>query len=287
MNIIERFKKSKQSKTNLLKFQPGGKVQGEFYTDDQGIVRRHNSDGTNTEVTKNLAGNYTWTQPDGRKVYQNNIYTLDNNVYYNIPDDGLQLVINNEGMGPKGYKGYWYKRQKNGKGEKAGWDGWFIGNGLSKSSYPDLMKEFGNPDSLNGFNIKDHKINGQRYQIAIPKQEKYQSMTEEDLARFMRSNKNTDMHNLKNANPELFRLISYAPPFVQEALYSLYHQYGSYVTDPKHEKYHSNDTPKIIEALRNKDYMKLSEIIRNYDKTYKTRRNREAKHITDNLSNSK
>ena len=72
-------------------------------------------------------------------------------------------------MGPEGYKGYWYKRHKNGKGEKTGWDGWFIGNGLSKSSYPNLKKEFGNPDLPNDFDITEHIINGQRYKIAIPK----------------------------------------------------------------------------------------------------------------------
>ena len=46
--------------------------------------------------------------------------------------------------------------------------------------------------------------------------------------------------------------------------------------------YH-NDTDKIILALKNKDYKQVAEIIRNYDKTYKTRRNREADYIINHL----
>ena len=281
MNVIERFRKYRKG-GYIGKFQPGGKAIGDFYTDEKGIVRRHNSDNTDTQVSVNQNGNYQWIQPDGQRVRSSNIYSLDGNTYFNIPDTGLQLTIDSEGMGPSGYEGYWYKRQKAGKGESSGWDGWFIGNGLSKRSYSNLIQEFGDPDSSD-FEIKNVTIGGTNYQIAIPKQSRYQPLTVQRLSGIMRSNSNTDMTNLKISNPELFRLLQYSPSYVQDALYSLYHQYGSYVTDPNSQKYHKNDTPRIIQALRSKDYQKLSEIIRGYDTTYKTRRGREADYILNNL----
>ena len=275
-------------KDNVVVKGNSGIRVGEFYTDKNGDIRRHNSDGTNTKV-ENRGNKFYWTQPDGRRVHNTRLKTLVGQSFFDITDNGVNLITQSEGMGAPGYEGRWYKRKKD-EGNKQ-WDGWFIGNGLSETFTPSLNEIYGDPDS-NNFTIKDITVKDTQYKVAIPKNTAQTPvLTEQGLKDIIRNNTNDVFGMMRITNPELYRLITYAPTPVQEALYSLYHQYGPDYTNPDNkgkynksgkERYHY-DTDRIITALKNKDYRQLSEIIRRYDKIYRTRRKREADYIINNM----
>lgn len=272
---------------NIILSAKNGINTGEFFTDENGNIRRRNSDGTNTKVqVKN--GKYYWTQPDGKTVYNTRLTTLDGHSYFDITDKGIDMIIESEGMGAPNYSGRWYKRKEKESSDE--WDGWFIGNGLSETFNPILNEKYGDPDSDN-FTITEFTANKEQYKVAIPK-DSTPVLDKESLRNIMKNNRNDVFEIMRSANPELYRLITYAPTPVQEALYSLYHQYGADYTNPNNkglfnssgkERYHY-DTDRIINALKNKDYKQVAELIRNYDKTYKKRRNREADYIINNLN---